>query len=104
MWCVVILLVLCCMGSIGSYLWLSTFPEPYSLIPFLNNDETRPNATAMLSIFCVFIIILQVRVLSLCTIYSKTEREMDDFILGDDSAFVIRHHRNDEAFASLPYS
>lgn len=62
MWCVVILLVLCCIGSIGSYRWLKTFTGAHSVIPFLGLDEAAPNATAMLSIFCVFIIILQVRI------------------------------------------
>ena len=60
MWCVAILLVLCFIGSVGSYKWLSEFTVPYDKIPFLG-AEKPPNLVSMLSIFCVFIIILQVR-------------------------------------------
>lgn len=59
MWCVVILLVLCLIGSVGSYIWLSSFTISKDLVPFLPKDQDLSNFEVLLT-FCTFIIILQV--------------------------------------------
>ncbi|RZF38045.1 hypothetical protein LSTR_LSTR006444 [Laodelphax striatellus] len=59
MWCVVILLVFCCLGASGSWLWLSTFPLNTS-IPFLPYTGS-PGYEGFLT-FWTFIIILQVMI------------------------------------------
>lgn len=58
-WCVVILIVLCFIGAVGSGLWLSKF-ETY--VPFLNTldiSNTNPAYEGFLT-FWTFVIILQV--------------------------------------------
>ncbi|XP_039280038.1 probable phospholipid-transporting ATPase VA [Nilaparvata lugens] len=59
MWCVVILLVFCCLGASGSWLWLSSFPL-HTRIPFLPYSAS-PGYEGFLT-FWTFIIILQVMI------------------------------------------
>lgn len=62
MWCVVILLVLCAIGSIGCYVWLSSFDDiSNDSIPFLPKANVHEWLAESFLTFCVFIIILQVR-------------------------------------------
>ncbi|KAL1116082.1 hypothetical protein AAG570_005577 [Ranatra chinensis] len=60
MWCVVILLLLCSFGSIGSKVWLSSFSTLLPSIPFIIGS-TSSTYEAWLT-FWTFIIILQVMI------------------------------------------
>lgn len=58
-WCVLILIVLCIVGAVGSKFWLSSFETTTSVpfLPILNNS----NSDSMLTFF-TFVIILQVMI------------------------------------------
>ena len=63
-WCVVLLLVMCFVGAVGSGIWLNSFD---SLPPFLNKLGSEKIAAAYEGFltFWTFVIILQVRLPSL---------------------------------------
>ncbi|XP_054265699.1 phospholipid-transporting ATPase VD isoform X2 [Macrosteles quadrilineatus] len=60
MWCVVILVVFCLIGALGSRSWLKTFTLPFDDVPFLLTSGSA-NVEGMLT-FWTFIIILQVMI------------------------------------------
>ncbi|KAG8248872.1 putative phospholipid-transporting ATPase VB [Homalodisca vitripennis] len=60
MWCVVILVVFCLLGAVGSRTWLSTFNIPLDSVPYLLLTGSA-NLEGMLT-FWTFIIILQVMI------------------------------------------
>ena len=58
-WCVLLLVILCLIGAIGTTTWLSSFSE---YVPFLNTErfeDTRPYLDGFL-VFWTFVIMLQV--------------------------------------------
>eukprot|EP00108_Taenia_solium_P007625 TsM_001104100 transcript=TsM_001104100 gene=TsM_001104100 len=56
-WCILILVILCITGSVGSYIWLSSLPG--ANIPFLKTEETDNMALSAFINFWTFVIILQ---------------------------------------------
>ena len=58
-WCVVILLVLCMFGALGSGLWLSSFEGNAPFLCILEFIELNPTWNGFLT-FWMFIIILQI--------------------------------------------
>jgi phospholipid-translocating ATPase len=61
-WCVIILIILCAVGAIGCYMWLSNFKGS---IPFLTADDMANPQKESLLMFFRLVIILQVRLLLL---------------------------------------
>lgn len=60
MWCVVILIVFCVLGALGSRMWLASFTVPLFEVPFIPYSGA-PDYEAVLT-FWTFIIILQVMI------------------------------------------
>lgn len=89
-WCVLTLMVLCFIGSVGNGVWLSSFD---SYVPFLNTlrfEDTDPVYEAFLA-FWTFVIILQVIIpLSLyvtieCTKLAQVYFIQEDALLYDEA-------------------
>lgn len=57
-WCVIILILLCAVGAIGCFLWLSKFKGS---IPFLTDADMINPATESMLMFFRLVIILQVK-------------------------------------------
>ncbi|KAM7537180.1 hypothetical protein Aperf_G00000078666 [Anoplocephala perfoliata] len=56
-WCVLILIILCGTGAIGSFIWLSSLPGDN--IPFLQSERSRNTALSAFTNFWIFVIIFQ---------------------------------------------
>ncbi|XP_041973031.1 phospholipid-transporting ATPase VA [Aricia agestis] len=59
-WCVLVLLFLCCAGAVGCKLWLDQYGD-YRTVPFLPPNMGRPAYEGLL-IFWTYIIVLQVMI------------------------------------------